>query len=94
METTEAWLNGETQHIETGARPYWATWAQFRQEMTAAFEPMTEKETVQRQIIELRQIGRVMGYITKFRTLRYKIPNMTDEEAFTLFVRGLDAWLQ
>ena len=62
--------------------------------MTAAFEPMTEKETARRQIIDLRQTGRVMGYITKFRTLRYKIPTMTDDEAYTLFMRGLDARLQ
>ena len=62
--------------------------------MTAAFEPMTERETARRQMIELRQTCRVMGYITKFRTLRYKIPTMTDEEAFTLFMRGLDARFQ
>ena len=80
--------------METGARPYWESWAQFRREMTAAFEPMIEREMARRQIIDLRQIGRVMGYIMKFRTLRYKIPNMTDDEAYTLFMRGLDARLQ
>ena len=62
--------------------------------MIAAFEPMTEMEVARRQIIELRQIGRVSGYIQRFRTLRYKILSMTEEEAHPLFLRGLDAGLQ
>ena len=93
-EAAEAWFNGESQRIETGARRDWRSWAQFRQEMTTAFEPMTETETARRQIIELRQTGRVSGYIQRFRTLRYKIPSMTEEEAHSLFLRGLDAGLQ
>ena len=61
--------------------------------MAAAFEPMTEIKTARRQIIELRQTGRVLGYIQRFRTLRYKIVIMTEEEAHSLFLRGLDAGL-
>ena len=54
--------------------------------MIAAFEPMTRMETARRQIIELRQTGRVSGYIQRFRTLRYKIPSMIEEEAHSLFL--------
>ena len=61
--------------------------------MTSAFEPMTETETVRRQIIELQQIGRVSGYIQQFRILRYKILSMIEEEAHSLFLHGLDARL-
>ena len=61
--------------------------------MIVVFEPMTEMEVARRQIIELRQIGRVSGYIRQFCTLRYKIPSMTEEEAHSLFLRGLDAGL-
>lgn len=39
-------------------------------------------------------MGRVLEYIQKFRTLRYKIPNMIGEEAYTLFLRGLEAGIQ
>ena len=84
-EAVEAWFNGESQQIETGARCAWRPWA-FSQEMVAAFEPMTEMETVRRQIVELRQIGRVSGYIQRFCTLRYKILSMTEEEAQSLFL--------
>ena len=62
--------------------------------MIVVFEPMTEMETARRQIIELRQIGRVLGYIQRFHTLRYKIPSMAEEEAHSLFLRRLDARLQ
>ena len=75
-EAVEAWFNGESQQIETGARRGWRSWADFRQEMTYTFEPMAETETGRRQIIELWQTGRVSGYIQRFRTLRYKIPSV------------------
>ena len=93
-EVVEAWFNGESQRIEIGARRAWRSWAAFSQEMIAAFEPMTEMEVARRQIIELRQTGRVSGYIQRFRKLRYKIPSMMEEEAQSLFLRGLDAGLQ
>ena len=28
------------------------------------------------------------GYVQRFRELLYKIPEMTEEESYTLFVRG------
>ena len=88
-DAAEAWFNGESQQIDTGARRDWRSWAAFCQEMIIAFEPMTE--IVRTQIIELRQTGHVSGYIQRFRTLRYKIPSMTEDEAYTLFLRGLGA---
>ena len=74
MEAVEAWFSGESQCIETGARRAWRSWAAFSQEMIVAFEPMTEMEVARRQIIELRQTSCVLGYIQRFRILRYKIP--------------------
>ena len=62
--------------------------------MITAFEPMIAMETARRQIIELRQTGRVLGYIQRFCTLRYKIWSMIEEEAHSSFLRGLDAGLQ
>ena len=83
-----------SQQIEAGAKHDWRSWAAFRQEMIATFEPMTEMETARRQIIELRQTGHVSGHIQRFCTLSYKIPSMTEEEAHSLFLWRLDAGLQ
>ena len=93
IKVAEAWFNGESQQIETGATRDWRSWAAFHQEMIAAFKPMTEMEIARRHIIELRQTGRVSGYIQRFRTLRYKISSMTKEEAHSLFLHGLGAGL-
>ena len=57
--------------------------------MARAFEPAIVVEEARQQILNLRQTGRVTGYVQRFRELLYKIPEMTEEESYTLFVRGL-----
>ena len=60
-------------------------------EMIRTFQLETEIEVARQQILNLKQTGRVAGYVQKFRELQYKIPSMTDEEAYTLFLRGLNS---
>lgn len=84
-----SWLNGEQQRIARGARPNFRDWTSFKAELVAAFEPTTEEEAARAQIMSLKQTGRVAGYLQKFRDLKYKIPGMTDAEAYALFVNGL-----
>ena len=62
--------------------------------MTRAFEPATVVEEARQQILNLRQTGRVNGYVQWFRELLYKVPMMTEEESYTLFLRGLKADVQ
>ena len=57
--------------------------------MIAAFEPITADEEARRQLRTFTQTGRVSGYVTKFRELQYKLPEMTAAEAFSAFVAGL-----
>ena len=40
--------------------------------------------------MEIRMGRNVSSYIQQFRTLMYKVPEMTQEEAFSLFMRGLE----
>ena len=54
-----------------------------------AFELATVVEEARQQILNLHQTGRVTGYVQRFRELLYKIPEMTEEESYTLFIRGL-----
>ena len=70
-------LEDGTSLIETRAKRNLRSWTEFCQEMVFAFELMTETEMARRQIIQLRHIGCVLGYIQKFCTLRYKILSMT-----------------
>ena len=53
------------------------------------FEPVTEVEEAQKQLWALRQTGRVAGYVQKFQELQYRLPGMTDEEAFNTLLSGL-----
>ena len=57
--------------------------------MARAFELATVVEEARQQILNLHQTGRVAGYVQRFHELLYKIPTKTEEESYTLFVRGL-----
>ena len=57
--------------------------------MARAFETAAVVEEAHQQILNLRQTGRVTGYVQRFWELLYKIPAMMEEESYTLFVRGL-----
>ena len=58
------------------------------------FEPVTKVEEARKQLRALRQAGRVAGYVQKFQELQYRLPGMTDEEAFHTFLSGLQPHLQ
>ena len=89
-----SWVNAALQDVATGRKPVFRTWAQFKDAMVQRFEPVTEVEEVQKQLQELRQTGRVAGYVQKFQELKYRLPGMTDEEAFHAFLSGLQPHLQ
>ena len=84
-----SWVNAVLQEISEGCKPVFHTWAQFRDAMVQRFEPLTEVEEVHKQLKALRQTGRVAGYIQKFQELQYRLPGMTDEEAFHAFISRL-----
>ena len=83
------WIERELQRARRQRRAAWPTWEAFTDAMARAFEPATVVEEARQQILNLRQTGRVAGYVQRFRELLYKIPEMTEEESYTLFVRGL-----
>ena len=89
-DAAQAWLDKTLQDLQLGRRNPWASWAEFRQEMEAAFTPMSEVEQARRKLMDIRMGRNVSSYIQQFRTLMYKVPEMTQEEAFSLFMRGLE----
>ena len=58
--------------------------------LARAFEPATVVEEASQQVLNLHHARRVAGYVQQFRELLYKIPTMTKEESYKLFlVQGL-----
>ena len=51
---------------------------------------MPEVEQSRRKLMDIKMGKNVSMYIQKFQTLMYKVPEMTQEEAFSLFMHGLE----
>ena len=90
----QAWINQVLQDIEVGKRNPFDDWADFKVAMCAAFEPVTATEESRRQLRNLRQTGRVRAYVQRFRELQYRLPGMSEEEAFSTFLAGLTPHIQ
>ena len=65
-------------------------WDAFRTNVIAHFEPITENEEAQWGLRKLHQTGRVASCTTKFQELKSRLPIMTDEEAFLVYLAGLN----
>ena len=89
-DAAQAWLDKELQDLQLGRRRPWASWTEFRQDMEQAFTPLSEVEHARRKLMEMKMGKNVSMYIQAFRTQMYKVPEMTQEEAFSLFMRGLE----
>ena len=89
-----SWVNAVPEDVAAGCRPVFHTWAQFKKAMVQRFELVTEVKEAQKQLRALRQTGRVAGYVQKFQDLQYRLPGMTDEEAFHAFLSRLQLHLQ
>ena len=56
----------------------------------ASIYPLSEMEHARKKLMEIKTGSSVAGYIQAFHTLMYKVPQMTQEEGFSFFMRGLD----
>ena len=87
------WANALLLEVSERKRmPY--TWDEFRTHMIARFEFVTENEEARRELRELHQTRRVAGYTTKFQELKSRLPTMTDEESFSVYLAGLNPHLR
>ena len=62
--------------------------------MCVAFEPVTATEESRRLLRNLCQTGRVHAYVQHFCELQYRLPGMSEEEAFSTFLAGLAPHIQ
>ena len=84
-----SWVNAVLQEVADGRRQEFRTWGHFKVAMIHRFESITETEDARRQLRALKQTGRVSGYIQRFQELQYRLPSMTEQEAFHAFLSGL-----
>ena len=84
-----SWLSHEQIAMERGTRAPWSGWAAFSQEMIRAFEPTTDDAQARQQLAVLKQTGRISAYIQKFREVRGRIQDMSVQDEFAAFIRGL-----
>ena len=71
-------------------------WSEFCDAFATAFESIIDSEEVRQQLRNLKQTGRVAGYVQRFRELQFQLPSMTEEEAYSAFVSWVKAtprWL-
>lgn len=84
-----SWLSHEQLAIERRTRTPWRSWENFRDEMVRAFEPTTDEAMARHQMAALKQTGKIAGYIQRFREIRGRIQDMSEQDEFAAFVRGL-----
>ena len=82
----QAWINQVMQDIEVGKRNPFDDWADFKVAMCVAFEPVTASKESRWQLRNLCQTGRVRSYVQHFCELQYRLPGMSEEEAFSTFL--------
>ena len=69
-------------------------WQEFRDAFLRQFEPLSAQETAKMQIQSYVQIGFVQAYVYKFQELMAKILSMNMDEAYHLFITGLQPYLR
>ena len=74
-----SWFSAQRRSIEAGNRGQWLDWNEFSCEFVKTFAPHDEEEAARRDLKELRQLGRVTGYTTRFHELCYNVPSVTFE---------------
>ncbi|KAG2195518.1 hypothetical protein INT47_002714 [Mucor saturninus] len=79
------WLRNVEQNDESPP----TTWSSLKKRIIVSFKPTNSALIFRERIEELQQTTTISQYIQYFLTLKLGIPNMTDEEAVSKFVRHL-----
>ena len=70
------------------------TWEQLKAELKAQFLPGNVSWMAHHSLMNLRQTGAVRDYIKEFSALMLDIKDMSDEDRFFHFLKGLQPWEQ
>ena len=88
------WVNSRIADAERRGQPAFRNWQEFRDAFLRQFEPLSAQETARMQIRSHVQTGSVQAYVYKFQELMANIPSMNMDEAYHLFITGLQPHLR
>ena len=84
-----SWLNNVEYKIERGERAPHNTWLEFAQHLIDTFQHIDDSEAARNELHRIKQTGQIGGYVDAFQRLKFRIPSLGNEEAYTAFMRGL-----
>lgn len=83
------WMNLVNFQIARRQRGDFATWREWANEARRKFEPTTLEEVARAQLRKVKQFGSVQSYVPQFQHICFRIPNLTEGEAYSVFTFGL-----
>ena len=83
------WMNLMDLQVARGQREPFDTWQDWTQEARQKFKPTTLEEVARSQLRRLRQLGSVRSYVRQFQNIIFRIPDVTEGEAFSVFTSAL-----
>ena len=84
-----SWLNNIELEETRGLRIPHPSWREFANDLLNAYDHSDTVELARNELHCIKQTGAISGYIGAFNAIRFRIPLISNEEAFSAFVRGL-----
>ena len=67
----------------------WMAWGTLKLELRSYFRPADYRRRTRNKLVNMRQMGKVSGYINAFKRVCAKISNIFNEEMLDCFIPGL-----
>ncbi|GAB5489763.1 MAG: hypothetical protein Pars2KO_33330 [Parasphingorhabdus sp.] len=83
------WLSVQELRMANSQRAPFRDWQQFLQELRTLFEPTVAADDARRELKRIRQTTSVRDFVTRFRKLVLRVPDMSLDDQYLIFVDGL-----
>lgn len=68
------------------------TWEELQAEVKEAFYPKNAQRELRTKLRQLKHDGTIQEYVKKFTEVKLQIPNLGEDEGFSIFMDGLQRW--
>ena len=76
------WINSQLAKAKAANRQPWASWDEFKAEVSKTFDPADKEEQARSSLRTLVQTGTVRNYVHRFNQLLAQTQTMNASEAF------------